>query len=113
MHKSENRLSTLILNKFVKVFSFIFSLNLLQVIKCSDISDITHEEEETYACATAAKRADTPRKNLFVDLPYPEHDQSKVKEPGTWCRLKFDKSFCLNPPIRRAPEEIVDIEDVE
>ena len=96
-----------------RFFSFILSQNLLQVIKCFDISDITRDEEETYVCANAAERAETPRKNLFVDLPYPEHDQSKVKEPDTWCRLKFDKSFCLNPPIRRLPEEIVDIEDVE
>ena len=79
-----------------------------------DISGITREDEETYVCANTAERAETPRKNLFVDLPYPEHDQPKVEVLDTWCsRLKLNKSFYQSPPIRRATDEKVDIQDVE
>ena len=49
----------------------------------------------------------------WMSQAYPEHDRSKVKEPDTWCRYKFDKSFYLSPPLRRATEEIVGIQDVE
>lgn len=74
---------------------------------------MAREEEETYVFPSTAERAETPQQNLFVDPPFLEHDQCKVEEPGTWCRLKFNKSFHQNPPRRRATEDKVDIQDVE
>ena len=76
---------------------------------------MSSEEEESYPYASSTERAETPRKSSFVDPPYSEHDQSKVKEPETWCRLRFNKSYYQNLPRRRATDHQnkVDIQDVE
>ena len=89
------------------------------MIKCLDISDITREDfcstrTNVHLLLLLTERAESPRKGLLVDPPFPGQDQSRVEEPITWCRFtKFSKSFYQNPPRRRATEDNVDIQDVE